>query len=311
MSIAAMTQCWGANFPVKAKGVSAAVVRLVALSVADVVNDANDNEFYGSVKRLAAKVALSRETVGLAMKHLVDVGVLEHLEDRPGGTTRYRWHGVTELPSPLSERSVGGDGTARRDTNSSQPSQSSLRSEQLDHQVATEYWEWYVGEFPGLKPTIVFPALRKVADKLLEAGHQPDAIIDAMKTAKAWTAKALATEIETKRLAAEGKPVGSVIPHALVRAFARARPFLTERGLSKEQTQEIMRVCARMIEHGGYDVGETMVRLALALRFDDNTSFKDFYLPMVRVPIQRFDGPLDDYNDAMVRAWTNRTWNVR
>jgi len=308
MSIAAMTQCWGANFPVKAKGVSAAVVRLVALSVADVVNDANDNEFYGSVKRLAAKVALSRETVGLAMKHLVDVGVLEHLEDRPGGTTRYRWHGVTELPSPLSERSVGGDGTARRDPNSSQPSQSSLRSEQLDHRVATEYWEWYVGEYPGLKPTIVFPALRKVAEKLLEAGHQPDDIVDAMKTAKAWTAKALGDEIGAKKHASEGQPSTAAIPHALVRAFAKAQPFFDRRwgGLEKPARVEAMRRCAQLVS-AGYGIGETMVRLAIVVRAGN--PMVDYALQ--NVPIPRFEGELDDYPDAMERAWTNRTWSIR
>jgi hypothetical protein len=76
-------------------GLRPATIRLVALAVADVVNDAHDNEFYGSVTKLAAKVGLSRQCVGQVLKHLCDAGVLSQLEERPGGTTKYRWVGVT------------------------------------------------------------------------------------------------------------------------------------------------------------------------------------------------------------------------
>ena len=308
MSIVAMSHCWGENFPVKAKGVSSAAVRLVALSIADVVNDANDNEFYGSVTRLAAKVTLSRETVGLVLKHLVEAGVLDQLEERPGGTTRYRWNGVPEIPSPLTDGPDGGVGTSRRDTKTTQPSQgSSLRSEKLDHQVAREYWVWYVVEHPGLRPTIVFPALRKVASKLLEAGHQPDDIVDAMKTARSWTAKSLSAEIARKRALAEERPTTVAIPHALVRAFAKAEPFFARRHpmkLNRAGQNEMMVRCSMMLARG-FDVGETMIRLSLVLRAGDDSTWA-----LANVECPRFPGELDDYADSMERAWTNRRWNV-
>lgn len=312
MSIVAMSHCWGENFPVKAKGVSSAAVRLVALSIADVVNDANDNEFYGSVTRLAAKVTLSRETVGLVLKHLVEAGVLDQLEERPGGTTRYRWNGVPEIPSPLTDGPDGGVGTSRRDTKTTQPSQgSSLRSEELDHQVAREYWVWYVVEHPGLRPTIVFPALRKVASKLLEAGHQPDDIVDAMKTARSWTSKSLSDEIARKRALAEERPTTVAVPHSIVRAFAKAEPFFDRNVPSLLGTQKpiLMQRCAELLVRG-FGVGETMIRLALALRamppIDVGT--RKWVLDNVECP--RFPGELDDYADSMERAWTNRRWNV-
>lgn len=308
MSIVAMSHCWGENFPVKAKGVSSAAVRLVALSIADVVNDANDNEFYGSVTRLAAKVTLSRETVGLVLKHLVEAGVLDQLEERPGGTTRYRWNGVPEIPSPLTDGPDGGDGTSRRDTKTTQPSQgSSLRSEALDHQVAREYWLWYVAEHPGLRPTIVFPALRKVASKLLEAGHQPDDIVDAMKTARSWTSKSLSDEIARKRALAEERPTTVAIPHALVRAFAKAEPFFARRHpmkLNRAGQNEMMVRCSMMLARG-FDVGETMIRLSLVLRAGDDSTWA-----LANVECPRFPGELDDYADSMERAWVNRRWNV-
>lgn len=308
MSIVAMSHCWGENFPVKAKGVSSAAVRLVALSIADVVNDANDNEFYGSVTRLAAKVTLSRETVGLVLKHLVEAGVLDQLEERPGGTTRYRWNGVPEIPSPLTDGPDGGDGTSRRDTKTTQPSQgSSLRSEELDHRVAREYWLWYVAEHPGLRPTIVFPALRKVASKLLEAGHQPDDIVDAMKTARSWTAKSLSAEIARKRALAEERPTTVAIPHVLVRAFAKAEPFFARRHpmkLNRAGQNEMMVRCSMMLARG-FDVGETMIRLSLVLRAGDDSTWA-----LANVECPRFPGELDDYADSMERAWTNRRWNV-
>ena len=308
MSIVAMSHCWGENFPVKAKGVSSAAVRLVALSIADVVNDANDNEFYGSVTRLAAKVTLSRETVGLVLKHLVEAGVLDQLEERPGGTTRYRWNGVPEIPSPLTDGPDGGDGTSRRDTKTTQPSQgSSLRSEELDHRVAREYWLWYVAEHPGLRPTIVFPALRKVASKLLEAGHQPDDIVDAMKTARSWTSKSLSDEIARKRALAEERPTTVAVPHALVRAFAKAEPFFARRHpmkLNRAGQNEMMVRCSMMLARG-FDVGETMIRLSLVLRAGDDSTWA-----LANVECPRFPGELDDYADSMERAWTNRRWNV-
>jgi hypothetical protein len=253
-------------------------------------------------------VTLSRETVGLVLKHLVEAGVLDQLEERPGGTTRYRWNGVPEIPSPLTDGPDGGDGTSRRDTKTTQPSQgSSLRSEELDHRVAREYWLWYVAEHPGLRPTIVFPALRKVASKLLEAGHQPDDIVDAMKTARSWTSKSLSDEIARKRALAEERPTTVAIPHALVRAFAKAEPFFARRHpmkLNRAGQNEMMVRCSMMLARG-FDVGETMIRLSLVLRAGDDSTWA-----LANVECPRFPGELDDYADSMERAWTNRRWNV-
>lgn len=104
MSIKAMAQCWGADFPVKSElPISPTVVRLVALAIADVVNDLQGNEFYGSVTNLANKVGASRETVGLVIKHLVVVGVLERLDEHRGrkGTFRYLWRPLSDIPSKV------------------------------------------------------------------------------------------------------------------------------------------------------------------------------------------------------------------
>lgn len=128
-----MSQCWGEKFPTDTElPLAPSTIRLVALAVADVVNDLHDNEFYSSVTKLAKKVDLSRETVGLVLRHLCDTGVLALLETRPGGTTRYRWVGVTEHPTGsypqpdgASDRGVtdhptGGDGTIRHYPNRTQ-----------------------------------------------------------------------------------------------------------------------------------------------------------------------------------------------
>lgn len=186
---------------------------------------------------------------------------------------------------------------------------SSLRSEeQLDAKVVREYWDWYCLEHIGLKPTVEYMALRAVARRLLKSGHQPDDIVDAMKTARAWTAKALADEIGAKKHASEGQPSTAAIPHALVRAFAKAQPFFDRRwgGLEKPVRVEAMRRCAQLVS-AGYGIGETMVRLAIVVRVGNPMA--DYALQ--NVPIPRFEGELDDYADAMERAWTNRTWSVR
>lgn len=95
MSNEASACCWGKSFPVESDlPVAPSTIRLVALAIADVVNDMHHNEFYGSITKLAEKTGLSRETAGLAVKHLQQVGVVRLLERRPGGSTRYRWMGV-------------------------------------------------------------------------------------------------------------------------------------------------------------------------------------------------------------------------
>lgn len=124
-----MSQCWGDRFPTDTElPLAPSTIRLVALAVADVVNDLHDNEFYSSVTKLAKKVDLSRETVGLVLRHLCDTGVLVLVETRPGGTTRYRWVGVTDHPTGgdgpsvrgVTDPPTGGDGTIRHYPNRTQ-----------------------------------------------------------------------------------------------------------------------------------------------------------------------------------------------
>ncbi len=101
MSISAMSSCWGEDFPVGAEGLSAPAVRVVALAVADVVNDVHHNEFYGSLPNLAAKVGLGRDTVRRVMKHLTDVGVITVRRAEEGRPTVYAWvwNGPREYPA--------------------------------------------------------------------------------------------------------------------------------------------------------------------------------------------------------------------
>jgi hypothetical protein len=108
VSLAALSECWGSEFPTDAPGVSAQTVRLVALAVADVVNDMHGNEFWASSKTVAAKLDCHKDTVQDALKHLAAVGVLEVIEQKRGKPTRFRWIGlkgvkVDDLHSGTSE----------------------------------------------------------------------------------------------------------------------------------------------------------------------------------------------------------------
>lgn len=106
MSIAAMTTCWSAEFPVDGSKAAPSTVRLVALAVADVVNDAHRNEFFGSAGNIAVKAGVSRDTVRVVFRHLEAVGVLAVVKERPGEPTVYRW---------VYRDSVGSTGAVSRD----------------------------------------------------------------------------------------------------------------------------------------------------------------------------------------------------
>ncbi len=115
MSIEAMTACWGPLFPVEADKISPQTVRLVALAIADVVNDMHDNRFYARRKTLAEKVGCHPDTVGDVMQHLVAGKVLERLKSDPGRPVEYRWTlGVTarggcgESPQGVRSSTAGG-----------------------------------------------------------------------------------------------------------------------------------------------------------------------------------------------------------
>ncbi len=91
MSIEAMTACWGRDFPAEAEGLSPQTVRLVALAVADVVNDAYDWRFFARRKHTASKVGCHPDTVSDVMAHLVEAGVIEVLHRDEGKPVEYRW----------------------------------------------------------------------------------------------------------------------------------------------------------------------------------------------------------------------------
>lgn len=112
MSVSAMTDCWGPQFPVESSDipVSPSTVRLVALAIADTVNDAHGYEFYGSQTGLARKCGVTRETVRLVLQHLQSAEVIRVTNKRPGTTTVYTW---CYLPEPSGMPEPSGRGGAR------------------------------------------------------------------------------------------------------------------------------------------------------------------------------------------------------
>ena len=294
--------------------------KLVLIGIA---NHDGDGGAWPSVATLAMYADTTERTVQRAITALSEAGLVE-VDKNAGGNTRtrgdrrpnlYHLHldGVTRMsPRPSVTESDGvtsdaqrGDTAMSPEPSSNHPS-SSLRSEDVvPHQVARDYWEWYKIEHNGLRPTIDFLPLRGVVKRLLKSGHEPDAIIDAMKTSKAWTAKALSQEIARRRADNDRTAVGGAIPHAIVRAFAKAAPFFERHQIEREAVHYWMRL-AGLAASGGYGPGETMIRVALAVRAENATTWA-----LMDAQVPRFEGELDDYADAMERAWTNRRWSVR
>lgn len=162
-------------------------------------------------------------------------------------------------------------------------------------------------EARGHRPVTGFLALRSVSNLLLKRGYDRDEIIDAMKTSRVMTAKSLSDEIARKRHAADGTVNTAAVPAALVRAWVRAKPWIKGKafGASDETLDYWLRCCAAQMRFG-YGVGETMIRFAVALRANNVTTFG---LTDVQ-GVDRFEGELADYPDAMERAWRNRYWRA-
>jgi hypothetical protein len=99
MAVEAVKACLVPGFPDQADGVSPSTVRLVAVYVADVVNGRHNWQFYGALTTIAGDLGLAVRTVRRAIAHLIEVGVIELIEERPGRTTLYRW--VHALPRPV------------------------------------------------------------------------------------------------------------------------------------------------------------------------------------------------------------------
>ena len=72
---------------------------IIALAVADIVNDTYDNELFTRLDTLVAKTRLSRKSVTDALSELERDGWLTKLESGRGrgGITRYRWNFIEDL----------------------------------------------------------------------------------------------------------------------------------------------------------------------------------------------------------------------
>ena len=130
-----MSACWGPDFPARAEGISPQTVRLVALAVADVVNDAHDYRFFAARKKVAAKVGCDPDTVGDVFRHLVDSGVMRVVRCDPGRPVEYQWTmvpGVRSSTAPLRSSTAGGAVTSphhktkEHSTNTRPPSASEI-----------------------------------------------------------------------------------------------------------------------------------------------------------------------------------------
>lgn len=73
---------------------------IVALAVADVVNDTYGNEFFMHIESLAIKTRLSVRSVIYSLEELVKDGWLIEVESGVGrgNMKRYRWHFIDDLP---------------------------------------------------------------------------------------------------------------------------------------------------------------------------------------------------------------------
>lgn len=172
--------------------------------------------------------------------------------------------------------------------------------------VAQAYWEWHVAD-RGKTPTQDFKALMAVTRALLKRGYESDQIVDAMKTTKVMTAKAVSDEAAEQKHKHDETPNTQRIPAAIVRAFAKAEPWFLRRCIMQKQTEKAhwMRLCASQVNFG-YGPGETMLRMAVALRTNNATTFA-----LADAKVERFNGELADYPDAMERAYVNQAWSAR
>ena len=181
--------------------------------------------------------------------------------------------------------------------------------------IGTEAAQAYVDRFKaehGSPPVSTFQAIRSVATACAKRGYTSDEIVDAMIRSRVMSAKAVQDEIERGRSATEGN-LGPAVPQAVLRAFVGARPWLYDKGLGGDNWMAAMQVVTRFVK-GGFGVGETMLRLAVARRDARAVLYRQdvMELPfaMYRASVDRFPGELADYPDAMERAYRNRFWRA-
>lgn len=179
-------------------------------------------------------------------------------------------------------------------------------SRDLPGEIAKEYCDWHVAD-SGKQPTTKYLALRSIAKALLKAGYERDEIIDAMKLTKVMNAKSVADVAGESKHKREGTASGRAIPASIVRAFAKCEPWFERRGIMQTQEERAywMRLCATQVSLG-YGPGEIMLRMAVALRANNATTFA-----LSDAKVDRFNGEIADYPDAMERAYTNRAWSAK
>ena len=295
-----------------------AQARLVLLLLADVANEAGG--CWPSIKYMAEKTGLGERVIRYRLVELTEMKLLSrtrrHRADGSLGTYDYQLH----LPA-CGAGSPAACGAAQEPTIPEATTiSSSLRSEEgliaetrvdtrehgTPQGIAKEYHDWHVAD-SGRQPTTEFMALFGIAKRMLKSGYQHDEIVDAMKLTKVMNAKGVAdaaAELKHKR---DGTTNTRAVPASIVRAFAKCEPWFERRGImqTKEERAYWMRLCATQVSLG-YGPGEIMLRMAVALRANNATTFA-----LSDAKVDRFNGELADYPDAMERAYTNRAWSAK
>lgn len=188
---------------------------LVHLTIADVVNDLHDNEFWMTTTALANACNVGRATVGRALHALVAAGVLEVLEGGGGRgrPTRFRYHPEWRRtdatpppaeeklpqPEPVSEPSptpklphhetttASPRGSIGADTSIGNRKEPKLApSRAAAEEIVRSWWE---AQTP--RPVANFIGVVKLVERFLEAGHTGPAVARALTEAPTPTANAL------------------------------------------------------------------------------------------------------------------------
>lgn len=152
MSIAALNHALSAEFPDEPDDpkLSRLAVRCVGAVIATTANSKHDDEFHGSLDKIAARLRMDRDTVRRAVRHLEAVGVLTVIEARPGRTTRYQWHSVAaptprqSSPNPAAYAAPNEGTNCERSSVGSQqaaPTEQPTVNQRAD-KMLRKYWAW-------------------------------------------------------------------------------------------------------------------------------------------------------------------------
>lgn len=175
--------------------------------------------------------------------------------------------------------------------------------------VATRYWDEHKANTDH-PPAYAFKSLMSVASACLKAGYDPDEIVAAMHKTRVMSAQGVTQTINEFRRAAETATTGPAIPGPVVKAFGAASPWLARCGWQIDP-QAVMAAVTYFVTRHGFGVGETMLRLAVAIRDQGQTMTTDSLIEwMWKAKVDRFPGELADYPDAMERAFRNRYWRA-